>query len=80
MVSLLFLLVIAIASFGPPPLRGIVILLCSVGAIWYSVVHYSPRADTPTLPEEADPNVASAEALIEKHGVEQASKNRKIEK
>lgn len=80
MVSLLLICVIAIATFAPPPLRGIVILGCSIAAIWYAVVHNSPRQETPELPPETDPDVASAEALIEKHGVEQTPKNQKIEK
>lgn len=80
MVNLLLVLIIAIATFAPHPLRGIVILGCCVAAIWYTVVHYSPRQDTPELPPETDPDVASAEALIEKHAVEQTPKNQKIEK
>ena len=80
MASLLFLVVIAIASFGPPQLRGFAILFCAVTAMIFTALYYSPRADTPTLPEEADPDVASAESLIEKHAVKQSRKNQKIQK
>ncbi|MND90861.1 hypothetical protein D3C80_829570 [compost metagenome] len=80
MVNLLLFLVIAIATFAPPPLRGFVILGCCIAAIWYTVVHNSPRQETPELPPETDPDVSSAEALIEKHAVEQTPKNQKIEK
>lgn len=80
MVNLLFVLVIAIATFAPHPLRGIVIIGCVVAAIWYTNYIHSPHQDTPVLPEEADPDVASAECLIAKHAVKQTPKNQKIEK
>lgn len=79
-VPLLLLVVIVIATFAPPPLRGIVILLCSGLAIWWSVTYYTPWEDTPEIPDEENPPVVEADDLIARHGVKQTRKNQKIEK
>lgn len=79
-VPTLLLLVIVIASFAPPLLRGITILICSGLAIWWSIAHYTPWESTPEIADEENPPVVEADELITRHSVEQTPKNQKIEK
>ncbi|MNB85828.1 hypothetical protein D3C75_327490 [compost metagenome] len=76
----ILLLVIVIAAFAPPPLRGIIICLCSGLALWVTFANYSPWEDTPDIPPQEHPPTFEANDLIERYGVEQTPKNQKIEK
>lgn len=55
-VPTLMLVIIAIATFAPHPLRGCVILLASAIAIWYSLTYYTPWEETPNLPDQPTEN------------------------
>lgn len=80
MVPTLLILVIVIASFAPPPIRGIVIILVGGLGIWYTTHTYKPYTEHKPLPPT--PSEESGEELISKHGVvkslDQTSPLRKV--
>lgn len=53
---LLLLVIAAIASFAPPPLRGIIIILVAGLGIWYSTTAYTPFTKVPKPPENKPKN------------------------
>lgn len=69
MIIAIILLVIVIASFAPPPIRGIVIILVSGFGVWYTGRTYKPYTELPPLP--STPAEEEGEDLIAKHGVAQ---------
>lgn len=70
MIPALLILVIIIASFAPPPLRGIVIILLGGVGLWYTMRTYKPYTDLPSLPPT--PAEEKGEDLIAAHGVDKS--------
>lgn len=68
MIPALLILVIAIAAFAPPPLRGIVIILVAGVGLWYTMNTYKPWKEVPPLsstpPEEAADDLVARYGLI----------------
>lgn len=67
MIPMLLILVMAIASFAPPPIRGIVMILLGGLGMWYTMHTYTPNAKVPELPDT--PETEEADDLIAKHAV-----------
>lgn len=67
MIPALLILVIAIASFAPPPIRGIVIILVGGLGLWYTMNTYKPYKDVPQLPPT--PPEEAADDLIIRYGL-----------
>lgn len=80
MIPAILILVIVIASFAPPPIRGIVIILVGGLGIWYTTNTYKPFTAHKPLPPT--PSEETGEELISKHGVgkslDQTSPLRKV--
>ena len=67
MIPALLILVIAIASFAPPPIRGIVIILTAGVGLWYTMRTYKPYKVVPPL--RSTPPEEAADQLIQRHGL-----------
>lgn len=70
MIPLLLILVIAIASFAPPPIRGIVIILVAGLGLWYTMRTYKPYKEVPPLP--STPPEEKADDLIIRYGLDKS--------
>lgn len=80
LINSILLAVIMVAAFAPPPLRGIIILLCCGIACAVTWKMYTPWEETPEIKASEDPPTFEADDLIRQYGVEQTPKNQKIEK
>ncbi|MNH28112.1 hypothetical protein D3C87_1373970 [compost metagenome] len=67
MIPALLILVIAIAAFAPPPIRGIVIILVAGVGLWYTMNTYNPYKKVPPLPPT--PPEEAGEDLIARYGL-----------
>lgn len=67
MIPALLILVIAIASFAPPPIRGIVIILVAGVGLWYTMNTYTPYKKVPVLPPT--PPEEEADDLVQRYGL-----------
>lgn len=73
MIPAILILVIVIASFAPPPIRGIVIILTGAMGVWYSYHTYSPFSKQQEL--RPSPSEEKGEDLIAKHGIAKSLDN-----
>lgn len=67
MIPALLILVIAIASFAPHPIRGIAIILVAGIGLWYTTNTYKPYKAVPPLP--STPPEEEADDLIARYGL-----------
>lgn len=70
MIPAILILVIVIASFAPPPLRGIVIILTGGLGIWYTTKTYTPYTNHPPMPDT--PAEEKGDDLIQRYGLEKS--------
>lgn len=73
MIPAILILVIVIASFAPPPIRGIVIILTAGAGVWYSYHTYSPFTKQPEL--RPSPSEEEGDELVAKHGIAKSLDN-----
>lgn len=67
MIPALLILVMTIAAFAPPPIRGIVIILVAGVGLWYTLSTYKPFASVPNLP--STPDEEAADDLVKQYGL-----------
>lgn len=70
MIPALLILVIAIASFAPHPIRGIVIILTAGLGLWYTMNTYKPYKAVPPMP--STPPEEKADDLLIRYGLDQS--------